>query len=124
MNKTTKNIAIGLGVVVGLLVLNRIFQRLRKPSAEQLSMLDENLLLQKGSTGAEVVELQRILKDEMGYDLGTFGADGDGIDGDFGTMTENALFKAKGVKQITLKYFSYLNKLYCKPNSKYFVLLQ
>jgi hypothetical protein len=105
MNKTTKNIFIGIGVLAGLFLVGRIFQRLRKPSTEQLSMLDENLLLQKGSTGAEVVELQRILKDEMGYDLGTFGADGDGIDGDFGTMTENALFKAKGVKQITLKYF-------------------
>jgi hypothetical protein len=105
MNKTTKNIFIGIGVLAGLFLVGRIFQRLRKPSAEQLSMLDENLLLQKGSTGAEVVELQRILKDEMGYDLGTFGADGDGIDGDFGTMTENALFKAKGVKQITLKDF-------------------
>jgi hypothetical protein len=105
MNKTTKNIAIGLGVVLGLLVLNRIFQRLRKPSAEQLSMLDEVLLLQKGSSGAEVVELQRILKDEMGYDLGTFGDEGDGIDGNFGTFTEKALFQAKGVKQITLKDF-------------------
>jgi peptidoglycan hydrolase-like protein with peptidoglycan-binding domain len=59
--------------------------------------------LKKGSRGAEVVELQRILKDEMGYNLGTFGTEGDGIDGDFGTMTENALFKAKGVKEITLK---------------------
>jgi hypothetical protein len=27
---------------------------------------------------------------------------GDGVDGDFGAITENALFKAKGVKQITL----------------------
>ncbi len=105
MNKTTKNIFIGIGVLAGLFLVGRIFQRLRKPSAEQLSLLDENLLLSKGSKGAEVVELQRILKDEMGYDLGTFGADGDGIDGDFGTMTENALFKAKGVKQITLKDF-------------------
>ena len=103
MNKTTKNIAIGLGVVLGLLVLNRIFQRLRKPSTEQLSMLDEVLLLQKGSSGAEVVELQRILKDEMGYDLGTFGDEGDGIDGNFGILTEKALFQAKGVKEITLK---------------------
>jgi hypothetical protein len=105
MNKTTKNIFIGIGVLAGLFLVGRIFQRLRKPSAEQLSLLDENLLLSKGSKGAEVVELQRILKDEMGYDLGTFGADGDGIDGDFGTMTEKALFQAKGVKQITLKDF-------------------
>jgi len=105
MNKTTKNIFIGIGVLAGLFLVGRIFQRLRKPSAEQLSLLDENLLLSKGSKGAEVVELQRILKDEMGYDLGTFGTDGDGIDGDFGTVTEKALFQAKGVKQITLKDF-------------------
>lgn len=105
MNKTTKNILIGFGVLVGLYFANRLYRRLSKPSAEQLSLLDENLTLAKGSTGAEVVELQRILKDEMGYDLGTFGADGDGIDGNFGTITENALFKAKGIKQITLKDF-------------------
>lgn len=105
MNKTTKNIFIGMGVLVGLFLVGRIFKRLRKPTAEQLSMLDENLLLQKGSIGAEVVELQRILKDEMGYDLGTFGDEGDGIDGKFGTLTEKALFQAKGVKQITLKDF-------------------
>jgi len=105
MNKTTKNILIGVGVLVGLYLANRLYKRLSKPSAEQLSLLDENLILAKGSKGAEVFELQRILKDEMGYDLGTFGADGDGIDGDFGTMTEKALFQAKGVNKITLKDF-------------------
>jgi hypothetical protein len=105
MNKTTKNILIGVGVLVGLYLANRLYKRLSKPSAEQLSLLDENLILAKGSKGAEVFELQRILKDELGYDLGTFGADGDGIDGDFGTMTEKALFQAKGVNKITLKDF-------------------
>ena len=105
MNKTTKNILIGVAVLGGLYLANRLYKRLSKPSAEQLSLLDENLILAKGSKGAEVFELQRILKDEMGYDLGTFGTDGDGIDGDFGTMTEKALFQAKGVKQITLKDF-------------------
>ena len=105
MNKTTKNILIGVGVLVGLYLANRLYRRLSKPSAEQLSLLDENLILAKGSKGAEVFELQRILKDELGYDLGTFGADGDGIDGDFGTMTEKALFQAKGVNKITLKDF-------------------
>lgn len=103
MNKTTKNILIGVGILAGLFLVGKFFKRLNKPTQEQLDMLDMDLDLAKGSKGAEVVELQRILKDEMGYDLGTFGADGDGIDGDFGTMTENALFKAKGVKQITLK---------------------
>jgi hypothetical protein len=105
MNKTTKNILIGVGVLVGLYLANRLYKRLSKPSAEQLSLLDENLILAKGSKGAEVFELQRILKDELGYYLGTFGADGDGIDGDFGTMTEKALFQAKGVNKITLKDF-------------------
>ncbi len=105
MNKTTKNIVIGIGVLAGLFLVSRIFQRLRKPSAEQLSLLDENLLLQKGSKGAEVVELQRILKDELGYDLGNTGVENDGIDGVFGSITEKVLFQAKGVKQITLKDF-------------------
>jgi hypothetical protein len=105
MNKTTKNILIGVAVLGALYLANRLYKRLSKPSAEQLSLLDENLILAKGSKGAEVFELQRILKDELGYDLGTFGADGDGIDGDFGTMTEKALFQAKGVNKITLKDF-------------------
>jgi hypothetical protein len=65
MNKTTKNIFIGIGVLAGLFLVGRIFQRLRKPSAEQLSSLDMNLTLSKGSTGSEVMELQRILKDEL-----------------------------------------------------------
>jgi len=104
MTKTTKKILIGLGgFLVAVYLYSLLNKKLRKPSQEQLSLLDENLLLKKGSRGAEVVELQRILKDEMGYNLGTFGTEGDGIDGDFGTMTENALFKAKGVKEITLK---------------------
>jgi peptidoglycan hydrolase-like protein with peptidoglycan-binding domain len=104
MTKTTKKILIGVGgFLVAVYLYSLLNKKLRKPSQEQLSLLDENLLLKKGSRGAEVVELQRILKDEMGYNLGTFGTEGDGIDGDFGTMTENALFKAKGVKEITLK---------------------
>lgn len=105
MNKTTK-ILLGVGgVLLAVYLYGALSKKLRKPSQEQLSSLDENLLLSKGSKGAEVAELQRILKDELGYDLGTFGTEGNGIDGDFGTLTENALFKAKGVKQITLKDF-------------------
>jgi peptidoglycan hydrolase-like protein with peptidoglycan-binding domain len=51
----------------------------------------------------EVLELQKILKTKYKANLGTFGDNKDGIDGIFGTMTENALMKAKGVKTITLK---------------------
>ena len=105
MNKTTKNILIGVGVLVGLYFANRLYKRLSKPSAEQLSLLDKDLVLAKGSKGAEVMELQRILKDELGYDLGSTGVDKDGIDGIFGSVTEKALFQAKGVNKITLKDF-------------------
>ena len=51
----------------------------------------------------EVAELQRILVNQYGADLGFTGAEKDGIDGDFGSLTEKALLKAKGVKQISLK---------------------
>jgi hypothetical protein len=51
----------------------------------------------------EVAELQRILANQYGADLGFTGAEKNGIDGDFGSMTEKALLKAKGVKEISLK---------------------
>lgn len=104
MNKTTKKILVGFAVgFLAIYLYGKLSKKLRKPSQELLSTLDENLLLEKGSSGAEVRELQRILKDEYGQDLGTFGVEGDGIDGNFGSVTENALILAKGVKQITLK---------------------
>ena len=62
-----------------------------------------NTVLSKGSKGAEVSELQRILIDQYESDLGYSGAERNGIDGDFGSITENALLKAKGVKEISLK---------------------
>ena len=101
-----KNIYIGIGVLAGLLILSKIFKSMRKPSVEQVSKLNMDLVLAKGSEGAEVFELQRILKDELGYDLGYTGIDNNGIDGKFGNITENALTKAKQVKQITLKEMS------------------
>jgi hypothetical protein len=104
MNKTTKNILIGLGgAFVLFFIAGKLFKKLRKPSLEKLSSLDVNLVLSRGSSGAEVAELQRILKDELGFDLGFSGVDNKGIDGEFGSITENALMKAKGVKEITLK---------------------
>jgi peptidoglycan hydrolase-like protein with peptidoglycan-binding domain len=104
MTKTTKKILLGVGTVILVVYLYGVLNKmLRKPSQEKLNLLDMDLVLEKGSKGSEVAELQRILKDELGLDVGTSGTEGDGIDGDFGTMTENALFQAKGVKKITLK---------------------
>jgi hypothetical protein len=53
--------------------------------------LDRNKLLSKGSKGAEVRELQRLLNVK--------------VDGDFGKNTLTALQKAKGVLQISLNQF-------------------
>lgn len=103
MKSETKKVFIGVALVFGgLFLLGKLFKFLNKPSEEELAKLDGNVLLSKDSTGNEVMELQRILKDELGYDLGMSGVLQDGVDGNFGSITENALMKAKGVKQITL----------------------
>jgi hypothetical protein len=47
-------------------------------------------VLVRGSTGAAVEMLQTLLK-ARGYNLGKYGPNRDGIDGDFGGATENAL---------------------------------
>jgi peptidoglycan hydrolase-like protein with peptidoglycan-binding domain len=74
-----------------------------KIKSKILNELDTTKVLSKGSTGAEVLELQRILLDQYGADLGSTGVEKNGIDGDFGSITETALLKAKGVKSISLK---------------------
>jgi peptidoglycan hydrolase-like protein with peptidoglycan-binding domain len=48
------------------------------------------MALARGSEGSEVKELQQFLVDQ-GYDLGAFGPNKDGVDGDFGRLTEAAL---------------------------------
>lgn len=105
MNKTTKNILIGGGVLTILYLFSKTFKWSRKPSELQERSLNMDLVLAKGSEGAEVYELQRILTDELGYNLGVGGEEKNGIDGVFGNITENAVLKAKGVKQVTLKDF-------------------
>lgn len=61
-----------------------------------ISALNFNLNLKRGSKGLEVVELQK----RLGF-LGKL------ADGDFGVKTESALFAMKRVKQTTLNQFSY-----------------
>ena len=48
------------------------------------------LPLKRGSKGEKVKQLQRFLISN-GYDLGTFGVLKDGVDGDFGRKTEQAV---------------------------------
>jgi hypothetical protein len=102
-NKNTFLIA-GVVVLVGGFVINKWLKSMPKPiNSDAYAGLNLDMVLSKGSNGSEVAELQRILVNQYNADLGFTGGDKDGIDGDFGSMTEKALLKAKGVKQISLK---------------------
>lgn len=51
---------------------------------------DNRDLITRGAKGQAVKEFQIILRD-LGYDLGNFGPNGDGVDGKFGRMTKEAI---------------------------------
>ena len=103
-DKLGKYLLIGVGVVVAVVVLDKLIKRFSKPAiSEDLTGLEMNLVLLKGSTGDEVAELQRILVNKYGADLGFTGANKDGVDGQFGSLTEKGLLDAVGVKEISLK---------------------
>lgn len=74
-------------------------------TAPEPAAIDANKMLKKGSKGIEVTELQKRLKKVPTVNLGNTGSQQNGIDGDFGPLTETALFKVKGVKQITLNQY-------------------
>jgi len=95
----------GLMAVAVFYAINNWLKNMKKPTMDEQgeSFLDTSLVLTKGMQEPEVAELQRILKTKYKANLGNFGDKKDGIDGIFGTVTENALIKAKGVKQIALK---------------------
>lgn len=65
---------------------------------EIMGLLNENLetvltqgkVLKKGSVGEDVKELQQIFK-KLGYDLGTFGPNKDGIDGKYGDTMDRVV---------------------------------
>ena len=104
--KQKKFLLIGGAVVLGVYLISKWLKSMPKPQNPDLEAtpeLDKELILAKGSKGAEVSELQRILIKDFNAKLGNSGANKDGIDGDFGQMTEDALIKAKKVKKIALK---------------------
>ena len=65
--------------------------------------LNNDLPLSLNSKGAEVAQLQTILKQKYSADLGNSGQNHDGIDGDFGSLTLTALKKYTGLSSVTLK---------------------
>jgi hypothetical protein len=105
MNKDTKKyLIIGTVALVVIYGINKWLKKMPTAiNADAYAGLNMTKVLSKGSKGDEVSELQRILINEYNADLGYSGANKDGIDGEFGAMTEKALLDAKGVKQISLK---------------------
>jgi len=103
-SKQKKFLLIGVAVVLGAYLISKGLHSLPKPLPADLQSdsLDRTKLLYKGSQGAEVSELQRILKKDYNAELGNTGINQDGIDGDFGLITQVALKKVKGVEEITL----------------------
>ncbi len=57
-------------------------------------------MFKKGDKGDSVIALQRVLK-VLGYELGTFGPDKDGIDGNYGVMTQNAVKRFQETNGLT-----------------------
>ena len=101
-----KLLIVGVILLVGGWGINKWLKSMPKPiNSDAFEGLDLDMVLSKGSNNSEVSELQRILVNQYNAELGFTGRDKDGIDGDFGTMTEKALLKVKGVKQISLKEF-------------------
>jgi hypothetical protein len=100
-------IVLGLGVFIYFLFKNKpLGVEVMEVKPDQIapeSTLDVNLVLKQGSEGAEVAEMQRILIEKYGQNLGTFGDNQDGIDGIFGAFTLAGLVKAKQVSEIALK---------------------
>ena len=100
-------VVLGLGVFIYFLFKNKpLGVEVMNVNPDQVapeSEFDVDLVLKQGSEGAEVAEMQRILIDKYGQDLGDFGENKDGIDGVFGTKTLAGLLKAKQVSEIALK---------------------
>ena len=103
-DNTNKYLIIGAVAVVVAWGINKWLKSMPKPiNSDAYAGLNMDMVLSKGSTGDEVAELQKILINQYGADLGYSGGNKDGVDSQFGTMTENALLQAIGVKQISLK---------------------
>ena len=107
-------------IALGVLIVYLIFRdRIDSYLMGQAGLLDDGgadldgeKVLSQGSRGAEVAELQRLLKqDGAGDILGSTGPNGDGVDGIFGPKTEAALQQIKGVTEVTLNAYPNIRKM-------------
>lgn len=103
-SKQKKFLLIGGSVVLAVYLISKWLHNRPKPLPIELESdtLDKTKVLKRGSQGLEVSELQRILKKDYNAKLGETGENKDGIDGDFGILTEVALKQVKGVSETTL----------------------
>jgi len=105
-DNTNKYLMIGaVALIIGFAVNKYFKSRPKSIDSDEFSGLDMDKVLSKGSTGDEVAHLQTMLVNQYGADLGFTGGEKDGIDGQFGSLTEKALFDAKGVNKTSLKQF-------------------
>ena len=106
-------------IALGVLIVYLIFRdRIDSYLIGQAGLLDGDTdldgekVLSRGSRGAEVAELQRLLKqDGAGDILGSTGPNGDGVDGVFGPKTESALQQIRGVVEVTLNAYPNIRKM-------------
>ena len=82
-----------------------------KPEQEKTYKLGDRVI-SRGVEGADVAELQDVLV-KLGYDLGTYGAKKDGVDGECGSKTVNAIkkFQEKYGLKVTGKYDDSCHKM-------------
>lgn len=78
------------GVKSGAIAVSAVKDAVTKLTSESadLSLVKDDLA--KGRTGEDVRQIQKALKD-LGYDLGAFGDQADGLDGKLGSLTETAI---------------------------------
>lgn len=105
MNRIVKYSLIGVGLTAATIVTISLLKRrqlrnqlglnednddneIRTPSKPKG---DDKLPLKKGSYGERVKTLQAALVKLNGYNLGTSGPNNDGVDGDFGPLTDAAV---------------------------------
>jgi len=120
MNRALKLSLIGAGVVGGGLLIyylvrrwndNRAIKNAGNNDADRPNVVttpkpkgDDKLPLKNGSYGEKVKLVQDGLVKKYGYDLGASGPNNDGVDGDFGPLTEAAVRKFQARQDYITSY--------------------
>lgn len=117
MNRTLKYSLIGVGLTAATIVTISLLRRrkLRRELAIETPSNggsrtpskpkgDDKFPLKKGSYGERVKTLQTALSKLNGYNLGTSGPNNDGVDGDFGPLTDAAVRKFQGQQDYLRNY--------------------